>query len=159
MEWVLLGVALALLLGLLVVRQHGAGRSSRPLATGEVDDLFSGADDDLQSRLETAYQEAGHSKEVLVSAQLDLIRDRQVPLRSVRPAPSEHTARLRFANGTTVIARAARPGQIYQLAMALQRHHVTLRSWTLQGESMALVLQWPPDGTADLIAEGLDQAD
>ena len=149
MEWALALVALALVVGLALARR---AHPSPPPTPPPVKD-------ELELRFDAVLEEASEIKKRLVSARLDVLRDRRVPLRTIRAAPGVHTARLLFANGTTVIAHARQPGQLYTVALHLRSAHVTLDSWAQEHDGLVLRLIWGPEGRAELVAEGLDQAD
>lgn len=166
MEWLLLAAAAGLVVGLAIARARGPGRapaqparsSPRPdpaaTATLSAQDLA-----DVRARFAAVLGEDARSRDVLVGARLEVLVRRRVPLRLLRPAPGEHVARLVFADGTVLLARAAEPGEIYRVAMHVEKHHVCLQAWAPHPDGQALRLAWDPRGHADLVALGLDQAD
>lgn len=160
MEWAIALLALALVLGLMVARAV-RDRSARPRtgARAPQDALAPQDESDLAREFAAVEEELGATRQRLLARRLEVLRTRQIPLRAVRPAPGPRTGRLVFADGTVVIARARRPGELYVMAVQLHDHAVCLESFTAADEGTVLRMVWPPEGSAELVALGLDQAD
>lgn len=165
MEWALLSAALVLVTGLGLARarrerpRDGGRRAREGPSPADTPALTLEDASDLDARFAAVFDEASRTVEVLVEARLDVLRHRRVPLRAVRPSPGPHAARLCFANGTVVLAQASRPGELFNLAIGLQHHTICLESWSRVPEGLTLHFAWRPQGSAKLVAVGLDQAD
>lgn len=151
MEWVALLLALALVVGLAGVRARRRPRR---------DELGLTPDDEaeLTRGFAAAEHEDAHILETLLDRRLRTVQSRGVPLRAIRPAPGEHTGRLVFANGTVLLARARRPGDLYIVALNIRAHAICLTSWSRAPDGIVLCFQWEGK-SAELLVLGLDQAD
>jgi len=135
-----------------VARPLPAGRSTRP----DVDPRDA-------AELELMFARVSSTNELAsrLSWRLRLLAQRAVPARSLEPAPVPRAARLRFADGTTVVVRGAVPGDLGVLAMAMQHCSVrpTTCSTTSDG-STNLALAWAGGHRRlSLQVVGLDQPD
>lgn len=155
MKWVVLAllVALAVVLGRWLRR-----RRARQTAGSDLPDLSPQELTELEQGFARVEREESGILETLLAARLRVLVSRGVPLRAMRPAPGEHAARLVFANGTVLICRAERPGDLYALAIRVHREGARLASWGSGPDGTVLRFSWP-EGGADLIALGLDQSD
>lgn len=108
---------------------------------GPFEDLF---DEDLHAALERA---AAEHRAVLTRhllAGLSRVRNRGTPLRGAEAFDSSGTVRLRFADGTTVLARGDGKGGLALAAVAaLQGHPVLLTAVEDDGLAVHAVLSWP----------------
>lgn len=153
MEWVALAVLIALALG-----WWGRRRHDRPAPEEEFPGLSPAELAELERGFARVERETSGTLETLLAARLRVLVSRGVPLRAMRRAPGEHTARLHFANGTVLIGQAERPGELYALAVQMHREGVQLASWHAGPDGTVLRFSWPQGG-ADLLVLGLDQAD
>jgi len=87
--------------------------------------------------------------------------ERRVPARCLEAGPVPRAARLRFADSTTVIVKAAVPGELARLAVAMRRASATpLACSTSPDGETTLVLAWPGLRKGLLLqVVGLDQPD
>lgn len=167
MEWVVLLLALALVVGLAVVRARRADRPDRALPQraarsrkprGDEPALTPDDEAELARGFAAAEHDDSHILDALLDRRLRTVQSRRVPLRAVRPAPGVHTGRLVFANGMVLLARARRPGELYLVALNVHAHAICLDSWSREPDGTVLRLTWNAE-TAELLALGLDQAD
>jgi hypothetical protein len=85
--------------------------------------------------------------------------DRGVPVRHIAAAPCFRACRVRFADGTTVLARGAHPGDVAVLVTAIRSHSLPPQACTTDVEGTHLVFAWPcRGGTLTLLVTGMDQA-
>lgn len=91
---------------------------------------------------------------------LHLLVDREVPARGVEPVPAWGAARLRFADGTTVVVRGASAGDLGVLAGWVRRRSVVPRAVSGTGPGARLTFA-APDGRRqlDVVVRGFDQPD
>jgi len=151
----LLAVVVAVLVVVAVARWVGAGRSSAadPEVALDLGDLS-----DLEARLAEVADEERAQLTARVAARLELVVARQVPVRGIERAPGGGCARVRFADGTSVLVRGTHPGDAGVLAARARRDAVLLRSCRAQANGAHLVFT-TPKGDLDLVATGLDQPD
>jgi len=115
----------------------------------EIDALFVRAAQDFDGAL-TA----------LMTARLRPVVLRRVPVKAVRPAPAPHTARVLFADGTVVIARGHRPGDLGQLSVGVLLHPpVCLVACRRVNGTTHLEFVLHHSRRLTALAVGLDQAD
>lgn len=146
-------LALALVVGLAV-----AHRDRQRLTAADEPVLTAGDEADLVEQFAAAQRDSAHTFETLLLRRLHTVLSRRVPLRAIRTAPGRHTGRLVFGNGTVLLARARRPGDLYVLAMGMTQHSICLDSWRREPDGTVLHFRWD-GGAAQLLALGLDQAD
>ena len=119
------------------------------------DELF---DEDLNAALERA---AAQHRAVLtrhLTSALERVRDRGTPLRGVEAFDSDGTVRLRFADGTTLLARGDGKGGLAMAAVAVvQGRPVLLTEVEDDGLVVQGVLSWPRRRHASIEALGDDQ--
>ena len=152
-------LALALVVGLAVVRGRRADRPDRALPQRPARSRRPRRDDaELARGFAAAEHDDSHILDALLDRRLRTVQSRRVPLRAVRPAPGVHTGRLVFANGMVLLARARRPGELYLVALNVHAHAICLDSWSREPDGTVLRLTWTAE-TAELLALGLDQAD
>jgi len=116
----------------------------------EIEDTFAQIEHDLHRSLLQ-----------LVHARLELVMARRAPVAALRESPADHTARVCFADGTTVIAESRPPGRLGHLAVEVlrARHRTLLEEVRLAptGVEMRFALSGGRRFTA--WAVGLDQGD
>lgn len=100
-----------------------------------------------------------HRDDVLVAHLLPLVR-RQVPIRRVEPLPRLGLTRIRFADGTAVVARGTTPGDLGVLATVVGDRSVRASACVASPAGTHLVLSWDrrPRGLT-VVVTGLDQPD
>lgn len=105
-----------------------------------------------------AGQRVGLSGRLL--ADLTRVQHRRTPLRHTEGYGSRGTVRLRFADGTTVLARPAGRGGLGAVALALHRGSaVLLTAFREDGEAARAILSWNRGGRAEVDVIGADQPD
>jgi len=108
-------------------------------------------------------QAAGDGLEIAarLSWRLRVLVQRSIPPRVMEPAPVQRAARLRFADGTTVLVKGSAPGDLGILAMAMKHWSVKPTGFATSPEGIAqLRLAWPGANhrlSVDVV--GLDQPD
>ena len=96
--------------------------------------------------------------QVLARARLATICGRGTPLRRVLPSPIAHVARLLFADGTVLLARAPRPGDLGALAVAATQGMV--RDARRPGTGLVMIFRCGGGlGTIRVAIVGVDQPD
>lgn len=167
MEWAALVLALVLILGLMLARAL-RDRPGGPPSTARRGSGRDGPDPgltpedtaELTREFAAAAEESSHALESLLDRRLWVLASRRVPLRAIRHAAGlPHSGRLVFADGTVLLARAQRPGELYRLALAVaDGRSVTIDVWSHGPEGTALRCTWSRE-SADLLVLGLDQSD
>jgi len=96
-----------------------------------------------------------------LSRHLAPLVQRSVPPRAIEAAPVPKAARLRFADGTSVVVKSAVPGDVGVLALAMSRGSVRPAACTTDSEGgVRLVFTWPGSHRhLSLRVVGLDQPD
>ena len=70
---------------------------------------------------------------------------RRVPVRTLEAGPVAHVARLRLADGTTLLVSSVPPGGLGRLMRALlDRRTVLVSSWTRRGDGLVVTLSGVP---------------
>lgn len=174
MEWALLLVALALVVGLGVQRAAprsgptspavapAPGHPARPRDTpGRCGPPILPPEDeqDIEQLFAVVDREATHHLLALLEIRLHDVIHRQVPVRGIRASPAPHVARICFSNGVVVLATTRRPGDLVAMAAAMLRTSVTLRAYEVTPEGPALHFGWRCGAGLEVVAVGLDQAD
>ncbi len=167
MEWVLLLVALALVIGLggqrAAPRHDARTDPRRGDIRGGTDEILGGIppDDahDMEQMFAVVDQEAAEHLVRLLEVRMRDVIHRQVPVRGIRQAPAPHVARICFSNGVVVLATSRRPGDLVRLAGAMLRTSVTLHRFEVTPDGPALRFGWRHGGELEVVAVGLDQAD
>lgn len=98
---------------------------------------------------------------LLLSVKLKPLVQRCVPPRLIEAGPVARAARLRFADGTTVVVKSAVPGDLAVLAAVMRRCSARPVACTVAPDgSTQLKLVWPGGRRAlALQVVGLDQPD
>jgi hypothetical protein len=112
----------------------------------------------MQGRFAAVVADEGETRGRRLEVRLDPLVKRAVPARAVEAAPGLPSARVRFADGTTVVARGDVPGDVGVLALWVRRGSVPPLSCSTDAEGAHLVFG-SPDGhrTLSLLVTGLDQ--
>lgn len=123
--------------------------AARSLEQDEIDAIFANTVLDFDG-----------ARAALISARLRQVMLRRVPVKSVRPAPTPRTARVIFADGTVVIARGYRVGDLGMLSVSvLTDSPVVLRSYHQENDFTRLEFVVHDDRRFAAQAVGLDQSD
>jgi hypothetical protein len=86
--------------------------------------------------------------------------DKSVPLRHIAATSYVRTCRVRFADGTTVLARGARPGDVAVLAAAMRSRSLPPLACRTDLDGTHLVFAGLRRSTTlSLVVTGMDQAD
>ncbi len=87
--------------------------------------------------------------------------ERGVPPRVIEAAPAPRAARLRFADGTTVLVRVAVPGELGTLALTMRHGSLKPAGWRTDADGSAhLLLSFSSEHRLlSLHVVGLDQPD
>jgi hypothetical protein len=137
-------------------RDH-RGRPGRPLAERATTQAFTAAE--VDSLLEHIEEDGAALSKRLALRLQPLVRH-GVPPRCLQPAPAPRAARLRFADGTTVVVKGLVPGDVGELALALSLGPVRLSACETRRDGCYLVLTWPRRKRGlSLRVLGLDQPD
>jgi hypothetical protein len=114
---------------------------------------------EIDARL-AAVDAGSHEHQCLLAKRLHPLIERRVPARCVEAAPGLRSARLRFADGTTVLVRGAVPGDLALLAAAMVRRSVPADACRSDGGCTRLLFGWPGGRrTLSILVTGLDQPD
>lgn len=148
MEWVLVAIALALLLGKAVLPAREREPETLPDEDHELAQIFAAVD----------AQSAGDLERLLRIRTQELI-GRQVPVRDIRAAPAHRVARIAFSNGDIVLASSQQPGDLVLMAKAMLVTSVTLRGMSVTDDGPMLHFAWNYGHSLAVHAVGLDQAD
>lgn len=99
----------------------------------------------------------------LLVIRLDSLIQRRIPVRNVSAGPVQRTARLRFADGATLLVRSRRPGTSAAVVDAILRgRSVLLESWEWGDDGLVLTLAIPSgrrEARHAMILLGADQPD
>jgi hypothetical protein len=104
-----------------------------PAQAAEIEAIFAAVDAD------------GPALDLRLSRRLGPLVQRGVPPRVIEAAPVPRAARLRFADGTTVVVKGTSPGDLAVLAMAMQ-----------QGSVRPAACRTDPQGRTQLLFSGRD---
>jgi hypothetical protein len=96
-----------------------------------------------------------------LSSRLQPLVERGVPPRVIEAAPVPRAARLRFADGTTVLVKVSAPGELGTLALTMRHGSLKPAGWRTGPDGSAhLLLSFPPEHRLlALHVVGLDQPD
>ncbi len=91
--------------------------------------------------------------------QLDAVLARHCPVRHVQASPIDEIGRLVFGDGTVLLARARRPGNLGRLAVSVYSHSISQEYVEPVEEGNDIVLSMPHGPRIALVVVGLDQPD
>jgi hypothetical protein len=96
-----------------------------------------------------------------LSSRLQPLVQRGVPPRVIEAAPAPRAARLRFADGTTILVKVAVPGQLGTLALTMRHGSLKPAGWRTDpdGSAHLLLSSSAEDRCLSLHVVGLDQPD
>ncbi len=103
-------------------------------------------------------QEFGRAPVQMLLYRVGNVVRRNVPLRAVRPGPSQGLARMCFADGTTLQVQGRHVGDLGQLAVTAVTHKVRVSDFHAEQSLVVLDLDWDR-GHVSVLAVGLDQDD
>jgi len=141
-----------------LVRRWQAGRRSPQDTAAELFDPGDVAD--LEERFHSIATEIRRSHDALLVDRLRHLVCREVPARRVTAAPGVRTARVHFADGTTVLVQGDRPGDIATLVRWAYDRSVLARACRVDERGTSLVFE-PRGrrGSLELTVTGMDQPD
>lgn len=91
---------------------------------------------------------------------LNPLVERHVPARQVKALPSLGAARIRFADGTTVLAKGSTPGDVAVLATVMRFRSISPFACRVGADGTHLLFVRPgADETLSIRVTGLDQPD
>ncbi|HLI01113.1 MAG TPA: hypothetical protein VKV06_10025 [Acidimicrobiales bacterium] len=91
---------------------------------------------------------------------LNPLVERHVPARQVKALPSLGAARIRFADGTTVLAKGSTPGDVAVLATVMRFRSISPVACRVRADGTHLLFARPgADDTLSIRVTGLDQPD
>lgn len=154
-------LVLALVLGAAVLLARARARRPAGSATHDLDEALLDADERRMLDAALAEVEREHAGPVrrLLASRVVVLRNRQVPLRAVRPAGEPPVARLCFANGTVLRARPTQAGEWAPLVIAVvgRGHSVVIESYEVGESEVVIVLVGPGGVRQRVTVVGLDQ--
>lgn len=130
---------------------------SRP-PSREDERLFGQDAHGLAEEFDAIAAEAGRTRGQLLGIRLAGLRTNRVPLRTIRASPAKGVARLGFADGTVILARSVRQGDLSAVAIMRQQAAVLVADFDEHPDGMTLHLA-AEGRRCTLIAVGLDQGD
>jgi hypothetical protein len=114
---------------------------------------------DIDARLAAVLADWGDHRTSL-AIRLQPLVERQVPARCIEAAPHHRATRIRFADGTTVLARGTAPGQVAVLAAEIRLRSLPPAACTTDEEGTYLLFGWPGRRrTLSILVTGMDQPD
>jgi hypothetical protein len=114
---------------------------------------------DIDARLAAVMAECGDHRTNL-AIRLQPLVERQVPARCIEAAPHLRASRIRFADGTTVLARGTVPGQVAVLAAEIRIRSLPPAACTVDEDGTHLLFGWPgARRTLSILVTGMDQPD
>ena len=112
----------------------------------------------MEGRFAAVVAAEAESRRRRLAVHLDPLVQRAVPARAVEAAPGLPSARVRFADGTTVVARGETPGDVGVLALWVRRGAVPPLSCCTDAAGAHLLFGSPGGHrTLSLLVTGLDQ--
>lgn len=101
-------------------------------------------DDELSAALEATAAEYDAEFSQRMAYTLDRLSRRGTPVRGMEAFNDDGVVRVRFADGTTILVRGERPGELSAVAMAVVRSQpVLLTSLRETGSGVVAALRWP----------------
>jgi hypothetical protein len=150
---------------------HGVGRlrwlgHRRGVTTGDVLGWPEASPADQAEELEAVLVAAGTDTDRRqfarrLSSRLEPLVQRGIPPRAIEAAPVPRAARVRFADGTTVLVKVAVPGELGNLALTMRHGSLKPAGWTTDpdGSARLLLSLADPHRPLSLHVVGLDQPD
>ncbi len=136
-------------------RVPGGRLEPTPSATVDPRDLV-----DLDARFGAIEREEAERRDAVLAVHLRPLVLRAVPVRVVEPVPLLGASRIRFADGTTVVAHGDAPGDMGVLASAIRKHSVRPGSCSTDATGTHLVLRWSGgQRQLSVVVTGFDQPD
>jgi len=161
-------LVVAALVGLVVtriVRRRPPPRrwpGSEPEAASRSGELGLSPEDaaELDARFADAATADATWRDEVVAARMASIVDRRVPLRLIEPIPDRRGTRVRFADGTTIVAHGSAAGDLGVLVAVMGKRSVRVASCVRGADGLHLALDWTGrNRQLDLVVTGLDQPD
>ncbi|GAB3812725.1 hypothetical protein GCM10028820_06270 [Tessaracoccus terricola] len=116
--------------------------------------------DELERSLKQIEVELRGDLDALLVCRLVTVLNRQCPLRSVGASPIKDTARLRFADGLSVIAHSPEGSALLRLLLPLHRGaSVLLERVERTDDGVLATLRWAPHHSIRAVVTGFDQVD
>lgn len=115
---------------------------------------------ELDARFAAATSDDTTWRDDVVAARMAPLVRRRVPMRMLEPLPERGAIRIRFADGTTIVAHGTHGGDLGVLAAVMRDRSVRVSSWARADDGLHLALDWPGRRKQlDLVVTGLDQPD
>ena len=96
---------------------------------------------------------------IILVHHLEVLCRRGVRIASIRSAPVPHSARMRFADGTTIVIRSEQQGLLADLAVQLVRGDRIRLTRTIPATDVVRLELTTERGVVEVDATGFDQAD
>jgi hypothetical protein len=137
------------------------GRLRRAGPTGSEESQIDPADTaDIDARFAAVDADQVPRRDLRLALRLHPLVERRVPARGVAAGPGRRGARVRFADGTTVLVRGADPGDVGVLASWVRERSVLPASCSTEVDGTHLVFASPRGRrTVSVIVTGFDQPD
>ncbi len=114
---------------------------------------------EIDARLAAVLADCGDHRTNL-AIRLQPLVERRVPARCIEAAPHLRALRIRFADGTTVLARGTEPGQVAMLAAQIRHRSLPPAACTIDEDGTHLLFGWPGRRRAlSILVTGMDQPD
>ena len=163
MRWFALAavvVAVAMVVLALVIVIRPARRTAAPVTTVTEEELFGAGAAELEAAFAAVEAEALAARRKLVRVRLESLRSHHVPLRRVTTSPGPGVARLGFADGTGVLARAQRSGDFATIVRLHHRGGLVVTGYADHPDGVVVALETSVGrGRCELVVVGLDQSD
>lgn len=154
------------------VRRRGVAATAPPTPPRSADSSGSsgslaeelGVDPDdaaeLDARFASACRDDATWRDEIVAARMAPVVHRRIPMRVLEPLPERGATRIRFADGTTILAHGTAAGDLGVLAAVMRDHSVRVTSCARAADGLHLALDWTGrNKQLDLVVTGLDQPD
>jgi hypothetical protein len=153
----------ALVAGLVIGLAAGAARRvrrTRKLGLAEPPGIDPAEVAEIDARFAAVDAEQAQHRDRRLALQLNPLVERRVPARGVEAGPGRQAARIRFADGTTVLVRGADPGDVGVLASWVRGRSVLPASCSTDVDGTRLVFGSPRGRrTLSVLVTGFDQPD
>lgn len=151
-------VVLLVLLGGLLFRRRPRARFDDPRRVSRALHVSEQDIAELTALGHQIEEEFGFAPATVLLHQLSNVVRRRVPVRAVRPGPSQGLARICFADGTVFQVRGRQLGDLGRLAVTAMRHPVWLVNYHRDRAQVVMDIGWS-QGEVSVVAIGIDQAD